>query len=428
MEYTNTSCSGYIKIRGGVPLRGETAAQGSKNGVLPLLSAAVLTAGESTIENCPDLADVRVTADILRGLGCVVTRERDTVAVDSSKADACEVSPEQMRRLRSSIVFLGALLARFGRAYLTTPGGCELGSRPIDIHIRALEQLGARVYEHEGRLDCRVEKAVGREVVLPLPSVGATENIMLFATACSGETVIVNAAREPEIEELASFLRAAGWDVRGDGTAVVTVTGGRKSAKPVVHRVMPDRIAAATYLCAAAATGGDVTVTGCRPEHLAAITDALSSFGCETAIGPDSVRLAAAEPLRALDAMLRTGPYPAFPTDAQALMAPVAALARGTTVIEENVFSDRFRHLPELARLGADVRCGGKYAVFTGVGSLSGATIAASDLRGAAGLLIGGLAAKGETVLKNACYLDRGYESIESGLNALGARCERMTF
>lgn len=418
----------WIETTGGRALNGCVTVQGSKNSVLPILAATVLTGGISVIENCPELSDVAATVAILEEIGCRVTRKNSTLTVDSECINEYNISIEHMSSLRSSIVFLGALLARLGRADLFMPGGCELGARPIDIHLWALMRMGARISNHDGRLNGTASRPTGCELVLPIPSVGATENIMLFATACEGTTTIVNAAREPEIVELQTYLTAAGFDVSGAGTPVIRVTGCRHARLNgcVRYRVQPDRIAAATWMCAAAAAGGEILVDGVELEPLARLAAVLNAMGCTVYQQQNAVTVRRTGALTAPAEPIRTGPYPGFPTDMQPLLTVPASLADGCTTFEENMFDDRYRHIPELNRMGARIAVSGKYALCTGVPALHGATVRACDLRGGAALVLAGLCAEGKTVIANPAYIDRGYEHIEETLAALGADIRRI--
>ena len=419
---------GYIEAVGGKTLNGRVQVQGAKNSVLPILAATILTNGISVIENCPRLKDVDSTIAILEEIGCRVTRKNSTLTVDSEGALEYNISPEHMSSLRSSIVFLGALLARAGRAEMCMPGGCELGARPIDIHLWALMRMGAKIANRDGHLSATAVQGTGCELVLPIPSVGATENIMLFATACGGTTTIVNAAREPEIVDLQAYLNRVGFDVSGAGTPVVRVSG-RRSANLnayVTHRIVPDRIAAATWMCAAAAAGGEVTVAGIEQAPMALLADLLREMGCTVYANADEVTVRRVHALTAVPQLIRTGPYPSFPTDVQPLLMVPSALARGRTMFEENMFDERYRHVSELCKMGANITVSGKYALCNGVDRLHGATVSACDLRGGAALILAGISAEGTTVVKNIGYIDRGYEQIEETLTALGAEIRRI--
>ena len=412
-------------MHGGIPLRGSVAVQGAKNSALPILAATVLTGGVTVLENCPHLRDVEATKAILEEIGCRVCDRSDGLTVDSSSLFRYHISAEHMCALRASIVFLGALLARCGRAELSLPGGCALGSRPVDIHLWALQKLGAHIDCSGGRLTACAPRGVGCELVLPVPSVGATENILLFATSCAGVTTIVNAAREPEIVDLQTYLCRAGFSVTGAGTPVIRVRGGRCAARMIRHPILPDRIAAATWLCGAAATGGDVTVTHVIPSHLEPLTALLKDMQCDVRVSGDTVRVSRDTALEAPPGPVRTMPYPGFPTDMQPLAAIPAVLARGRTLFEETIFPDRFRHAAELVRMGAKISVSGRFAEITGVEALHGADIRASDLRCGAALVLAAAAAEGTTRIACPEYIDRGYESIEGTLSSLGAQLRR---
>ena len=409
------------RIEGGRPLDGCLKVQGAKNSVLPILAATLLAPGQSVIHNCPDLSDVSATLDILALLGCRVDREGDTVTVDASVLTRADIPDRLMREMRSSVIFLGALLARLGTAELSYPGGCELGPRPIDLHLSALRTLGAEIREEQGCLRCRGNGNMrGRELCLSMPSVGATENAMLAACGCPGVTTIVGAAREPEIVDLQNFLRAMGAEVTGAGGSVICVRGGR-SLHPAEYRVVGDRIAAATYLCAAGAAGGRVELTGVEPSHLTAVLTCLEQAGCAVHTGPEALSLECRAPLKGI-APVRTAPYPGFPTDAQALLMAALAGGEGTTMFVENIFDSRYRHVDELCRMGADIRVAGRVAVVTGAGKLHGAAVRSTDLRGGAALVVAGLGAEGVTTVSGLRHIRRGYDGLDRGLRALGAR------
>lgn len=408
-------------IAGGNRLSGSVTVQGAKNAVLPIMAASVLAPGETELLNVPTLRDVNTTIRILRGLGCSVEREGDAVYIDSRPMSRSEIPHSLMRELRSSVIFLGALLARCGHARLSMPGGCELGPRPIDLHLMALRALGAEIDERGGDLICSAPSGLhGAGIALPMPSVGATENAMLAACAAEGETVIMNAAREPEITELQTFLQTLGADVTGAGSATVRVR--RKKLEPfrVGHRIMPDRIVSSTLLCACAAAGGDVELRAVEPRHFSTVLHSLSECGCDIMSNSSSVRLRSGGNLKAPMPVI-TGSYPGFPTDAQPLMLAACLKARGTSVFVENVFQNRFRFTEELQRLGARIHTEGRVAVVTGVEALHGAPTVATDLRGGAALMIAALSAEGETDILDSGHVERGYESFDERLAALGA-------
>ena len=408
-------------IAGGNRLSGSVTVQGAKNAVLPIMAASVLAPGETELLNVPTLRDVNTTIRILRGLGCSVEREGDAVYIDSRPMSRSEIPHSLMRELRSSVIFLGALLARCGHARLSMPGGRELGPRPIDLHLMALRALGAEIDERGGDLICSAPSGLrGAGIALPMPSVGATENAMLAACAAEGETVIMNAAREPEITELQTFLQTLGADVTGAGSATVRVRGKKLEPFRVGHRIMPDRIVSSTLLCACAAAGGDVELRAVEPRHFSTVLHSLSECGCDIMSNSSSVRLRSGGNLKAPMPVI-TGPYPGFPTDAQPLMLAACLKARGTSVFVENVFQNRFRFTEELQRLGARIHTEGRVAVVTGVEALHGAPTVATDLRGGAALMIAALSAEGETDILDSGHVERGYESFDERLAALGA-------
>ncbi len=412
-----------LRIAGGKKLSGEVYIHGAKNSVLPVLAACVLVPGTCVIHNCPRLSDVAASLAILEHLGCRTRREGDTVTVDALTVDRCDVPDALMREMRSSVIFLGAVLARTGCVQLNFPGGCELGPRPIDLHLAAMRTLGAEIGEGSGGLSCRGAHLEGREITLSLPSVGATENIMLAACGARGTTTILNAAREPEIVDLQNFLNAVGAKVHGAGSCTVVIEG-RQTLHGGEHRVIGDRIVAATYLAAAAAAGGDVAVRGVDYSHLSTVSAILREAGCQVTSRQETVRLTADCLLRGVRPV-RTNPYPGFPTDAQAPLMAALARGEGTTVFVENMFENRYRHVDELLRMGADIRVEGKVAVVSAVPCLHGNRVRATDLRGGAALAVAALGAEGETLLSGLHHMDRGYESLERDLAALGAEIHR---
>ena len=413
-----------LRITGGKPLSGEMYIHGAKNSVLPILAATVLVPGTCVIHNCPRLSDVAASLAILEYLGCRTKWEGDTVTVDAADLKRCDVPDGLMREMRSSVIFLGAILARTGCAQMNLPGGCELGPRPIDLHLAAMRALGAEIREGSGGLRCQAASLTGKEINLSLPSVGATENIMLAACGAQGMTTILNAAREPEIVDLQNFLNAVGAKVRGAGSSTVVIEGGG-ILHGGEHRVIGDRIAAATYLTAAAAAGGDVTVRGVDYRHLSTVSAILREAGCEVSSDRDTVRLIADCPLRSVRPV-RTNPYPGFPTDAQPPVMAALTRGEGTTVFVENMFENRYRHVDELVRMGADIRVEGRVAVVSAVSRLHGSTVRAADLRGGAALVVAALGAEGETVLSGLHHIDRGYAQLEENLSALGAEIKRL--
>ena len=442
--------SAYI-IEGGHPLDGSVRIHGAKNSVLPILAACLLAPGECVIHNCPELSDVAASLDILRHLGVHhhgvplplrpaaqvpedvqggrhvgqlrAERQGDAVVVDASAPTGWDVPDALMREMRSSVIFLGAILGRMGRAELCAPGGCELGPRPIDLHLGAIRGLGGRITEDGGGL--RAEGALrGADLVLSLPSVGATENAMLAAVCAAGTTTITNAAREPEIVDLQGFLRAIGAKVHGAGSSVITVEGG-VPLHGGSYAVMGDRIVAATYLAAAASAGGTVEVTGVDYRHLSTVSAVLREAGCDVQSGAESIRLRRDGPLQGVRPV-RTAPYPGFPTDAQAPLMAALTRGKGCTVFVENIFESRYRHVDELSRMGADIRVEGRVAVVYGVPRLHGTQVRATDLRGGAALAVAALGAEGRSELTGVHHIDRGYQSLEGDLRRLGAEIRRI--
>lgn len=415
-----------IVIRGGKRLEGEIAVQGAKNSALPLLSAAVLCDGETVLHNCPRLTDCDAACRILECLGCKCRREQGTLCVSAAQMNSTDVPASLMREMRSSIIFLGAILSRCHHCRLSFPGGCELGPRPIDFHLAALREMGAEITEEHGYLDCRAKNGLhGARITFSFPSVGATENIMLAAALAKGVTEIHNAAREPEIADLAAFINKCGGKVEGAGSGFIRVKGVEK-LHGCEYRVMSDRIAAATYLCCAAITGSELVLTKVNQMDLTPVIHVLKEMGASVyAYGEDSVYINARKPLSS-PSTIRTGVHPGFPTDAQPPLMALCCAVKGTTVFVENIFENRFKHASELTRLGARISVEGKVAVVTGVKSLSGAELEAPDLRGGAALITAGLFADGVTKIGKLRHIDRGYEEIEKKLRSVGADIKRI--
>ena len=386
-----------LLIKGGKKLDGELSIQGAKNSVLPILAATLLVREPVILQGCPRLRDVDASVRILRSLGCDVHWERDDLVVDAAGLNSCCISDSLMREMRSSAIFLGAILARCAQAELSYPGGCELGPRPIDLHLAGLRELGAEILDTGGQLHCTAPRLVGKTLVLGFPSVGATENLM---------------------------LAACGARVSGAGSSTVLVEGGR-TLHGCTYRIMPDRIVAATYLCAAASAGGSLFLRKAKEEHLSTVTAVLREAGCEIATNETGIYCAAAERLKAVRP-IRTAPYPGFPTDAQAILMAALLRSRGVTVFEENLFTSRYRHVDELVRMGADIRVFGRTAVVTGMKTLHGASVRCTDLRGGAALCVAALAAEGESRISEISHIDRGYEDIARDLRALGADIVRI--
>ncbi len=408
-------------ITGGKTISGEIACQGAKNSVLPIIAAATMCDSPCTLKNCPEIRDVAATLAILRHLGCEAEFEGGTLKIGCELSSA-EIPDALMREMRSSIILLGALLSKHRRANISFPGGCELGPRPIDLHIASFRKMGVKIEERHGSLICDAEKLHGAYVHLDFPSVGATENIMLLAARAKGRTVVENAAKEPEIEDLQGFLNACGARVSGAGTSVIVIDGVAE-LHGAEYAIMPDRIVAATYLAAAAITGGTLTVTGVEPSHLGSIVSIFERSGCELVIGEDRIALSREGAIRPVGTV-RTMPYPGFPTDALAPVMAYLSLAKGSSVFFETIFQNRYKHAAELMRMGAAIKVQGSVAVVEGVRRLSGAKVMATDLRGGAALVIAALAAEGESEVTGIELIKRGYEKFDSNLRALGAQIE----
>ena len=410
-----------IIVRGKNVLKGSVDIHGSKNSALPILAACVAARGRTVIHNCPYLTDVRAALNILEYLGCEVeTDGKGTVTVDSGKMSGQEIPENLMHEMRSSVIFMGALVSRFGSAVLSSPGGCEIGLRPIDLHILSLKSLGVSIREEHGRIYCKVKKRLkGTRIALSFPSVGATENIILTAISAVGVTTIINAAREPEITDLANFLNSCGAKISGAGEGTITVVGtGELSSTE--YTVMPDRIEATTFMAAAAVTGGEITVNKVNPVHVSSVIPVFEEMGCKIVSDYNSIKISAPQRLKSFSTV-RTMPYPGFPTDSQANIMAMAAYAEGTGVIIENIFESRFKHVSELNRMGAKINTEGRVAVIHGVKTLYGANVSSTDLRGGATLIVAALGAEGETHIDNVYHIDRGYFNIEERFRNLGA-------
>ena len=413
-----------IVIAGGNRLEGSVKIDGAKNAVLPILAATVLNGSKNIIHDCPELKDVYATLKILKFLGCKVEKQVNTIIVDSSNVKEHHIPDQLMREMRSSVIFLGSIIARCGEALISYPGGCEIGPRPIDLHLKSLRQLGISINDTHGYINCKADKIIGEEIQLNFPSVGATENIMLAAVTAEGETIIRNAAKEPEIWNLQNYLNAMGGKVWGAGTSVIGIQGVKK-LHDVEHTIIPDRIVASTYLAAAAITGGKVEITNVIPEHLQAVLAVLKETGCQVNVKEQTIYIVGIPHIQPVD-LIRTHPYPGFPTDAQAPIMSLLTLAKGTSIISETIFENRFKHAEELVRMGANIKTDGRVAVIKGVQKINGTTVNATDLRGGAALIIAGLAAEGVTMIDNIYHIDRGYDRIEEKLIKLGADIKRV--
>lgn len=412
-------------IEGRRRLSGRIEVQGAKNSALPILAATLLTQDSSVINNCPKLSDVEITLNILRYMGCNVQQDGNTIIVDSKCADRFDIPDELMRAMRSSIIFLGPLIARFGKAKLTFPGGCELGPRPIDLHLMALRMLGVEISEQHGVLECSAPSGIhGAKISLSFPSVGATENIMLAACTADGTTIITNAAREPEICDLADCLNEFGARISGAGEGTVIIDG-VDALKGAMHTIIPDRIAAVSYMAASAATGGRVLIDRIVPSHLSSIIPIFEESGCTIKQRGNSILVDAPHRLKSVN-FIRTMPFPGFPTDAQPPIMAMLTAAKGTGIFVENIFENRYKHVCGLERMGAKIHLEGKVAVVEGVPELYGAKVSSPDLRGGAALVVAGLCANGITEVSGVNYIERGYEDIELVLSGVGASIKKL--
>lgn len=414
-----------LVIEGGRPLAGTVRIHGAKNAALPILAASLMAEGTHRIGNVPDLLDIQTMLDILRVLGCRAEHQGEVVTVDTSAMHSTHIPEQLMRQMRSSIFLMGPLLARFGEVVVYQPGGCAIGERKINLHLMGLEALGAAIEEADGVIRCRAKKLIGTDIVLEYPSVGATENIMMAAAMAEGKTMLHNAAREPEIQDLQNFLNAMGANIYGAGTGTITITGVPRLT-PCSYSVIPDRIVTGTLLIAAAATRGSITLENTCPPHLTSAIHVLKRAGVQIAIDGDIMNVSSHSRPKAVERIV-TSPHPAFPTDLQSQIMVLLALADGLSIIKETVFEGRFKHVEELSRMGADIRVDMGSAFVRGVPRLYGATVEATDLRAGAALVIAGLAARGATVVEQVHHIDRGYDRIENMLARLGANIIRTS-
>jgi len=416
-------------IRGGRRLQGEVTISGAKNAALPELCAALLSAEPISLANVPGLQDVRTTFKLLRNLGVAIAADADRVTLNAADVTVLEAPYDLVKTMRASILVLGPLLARFGEARVSLPGGCGIGSRPVDQHIKGLQAMGAQIVVEHGYIVAKASRLKGASITTDMVTVTGTENLLMAATLAEGETILENAAQEPEVSDLAELLIKMGAKIEGHGTSCIRIQGIDRLhglAEAQAHRVVPDRIESGTFLCAAAATGGDVTLRDARAEHLGAVLDKLREAGVAIETGADWIRVRGRDSGKRLRAVsFRTSEYPAFPTDMQAQFMALDCIADGTAEITETIFENRLMHVNELMRLGAKVEVIGHTAVVHGVEKLSGAAVMATDLRASASLVIAGLVADGETVVDRIYHLDRGYDQMEKKLRGLGADIER---
>lgn len=415
-----------ISVKGGKILKGEVSISGSKNATLPVMTAALLAESPSIIKNVPYLNDIKTMAEVLHNLGAKAQLEDHRLHIDPKGFNKLEAPYELVKTMRASIYSLGACLARMGEAKVSLPGGCAIGARPIDLHLKGIEQLGAKVTIEHGYVHAKAENLVGTTIYLAGPhgpSLGATINVLLASTAAKGTTVIESASTEPEVEDTVNFLKAMGAQIEGGGTSRLVIEG-RKKLKGVEYSVIPDRVEAGTFMVAAAITKGDVTLKGVNANHLSAVTDKLRQIGVTVDVSPEGFRVRGEGTYKPADVWIL--PYPGFPTDMQAQIMALLAIVPGISVITETIWENRFMHVFEMNRMGADINIDRSHAVVKGVAKLSGAPVMASDLRASAALILAGLVAKGETLVQRIYHLDRGYEKIERKLSALGADIKRV--
>lgn len=415
-----------LVIVGGNPLSGSVEINGAKNAVLPILSAAILSTDVSVIKNVPRLKDVAVMKELLELLGCTVEWSGSTMKVDSSKMKYVEVPDNLIRKMRASSLVMGPLLARFGKAKISYPGGCAIGCRPIDLHLKGFKKMGVDINERFGFVEAKVNNGSlkGGDICLDFPSVGATENIMMAASLAKGETIISNAAKEPEIIDLQDFLNSMGANIQGAGTDIIKIQG-VTSLNPVEHTIIADRIEAGTFMIAAAITKGNVKLENVQIEYCEAVVAKLREIGVSIIEEDNGVRVIGTNNMKSVD--IKTIPYPGFPTDMQPQMMPLLSIAQGTSIISESIFENRFMHVPELIRMGADIQVEGRAAIIKGVSQLNGADVSSTDLRAGAALIIAGLIAENKTVVDSLYHIDRGYENIDLKLKKLGANIQRVS-
>ena len=412
-----------LAILGGTPLRGEVRISGAKNAALPIMCAGLLTSDELRLTNLPELHDVATMRKLLQQMGVMTTAEAGAMVLCGAGVNKLEAPYDMVKTMRASVLVLGPLVARFGEARVSLPGGCAIGSRPVDLHIKGLQAMGAEIHIEHGYIHAQAKRLKGARIFFDIVSVTGTENLMMAATLADGVTVLENAAHEPEVVDLANCLRAMGARISGDGTDTVTVTGVEK-LHGASHRIMPDRIESGTFLVAAAATGGSITLTDTRADILETVLEKLTEAGARIHAEGDRIHLEMSGRPKSVN--VRTAPYPAFPTDMQAQFMALNAVAQGSAMVVETIFENRFMHVQELRRLGAQIDVEGNTCMVRGVEHLEGATVMATDLRASACLVISGLVAQGETVIDRIYHLDRGYEHIESKLSQLGANIRRL--
>ncbi len=406
-------------IQGGKKLEGEINISGSKNAALPIIAATVLNSGTTTLYNVPDIQDVNTMFEILKKIGAIIKRKNNKIIINTNKIHIYEIPDDLMRQMRSSVILAGALLGKYHKARFSCPGGCDIGSRPIDLHLKGFEKLGVNIKEEYGEIYCDAEKIIGTQIHLDFPSVGATENIILAACLGEGSTVITNAAREPEIEDMIKYLNKMGAKINGSGTDKIEIIGVKKLSE-VSYNIMPDRIEAGTYLVAGAITSGNIKLLNVDSQHIEPILNKLDGANCRLNINKNEIEIIAPKRVKSVD--IKTMPYPGFPTDMQSIFGALLITAKGTSVITENIFESRYKYAQELIRMGAKINVEGRTAIIKGTKKIQGANVIATDLRGGASLVIAGLYAKGVTQVDNIHYILRGYEKMDEKLKKLGAK------
>ena len=406
-------------IQGGKKLEGEIEISGSKNAALPIIAATVLNAGTTTLYNVPDIQDVNTMFEILKKIGATIKRKNNKIIINTSKIHTYEIPDDLMRQMRSSVILAGALLGKYHKARFSCPGGCDIGSRPIDLHLKGFEKLGVNIKEEYGEIYCDAEKIIGTQIHLDFPSVGATENIILTSCLGEGTTVITNAAREPEIEDMIKYLNKMGAKINGAGTDKVEIVGVKKLSE-ISYNIMPDRIEAGTYLVAGAITNGNIKLLNVNSKHIEPILNKLDEVNCKLNISNNEIEIIAPKRVKAVD--IKTMPYPGFPTDMQSIFGALLITAKGTSVITENIFESRYKYTQELIRMGAKINVEGRIAIIKGTKKIQGTNGVATDLRGGASLVIAGLYANGVTQIDNIHYILRGYEKMDEKLKKVGAK------
>ena len=409
--------SSYI-IEGGHKLEGTVKISGSKNSALPIIAATILNAGKTTLYNVPNIQDTQMMYKILETLGAKIEKKNGKIKIDTSKIEKFEIPPELMHKMRSSVILAGALIGRYKKATFSYPGGCDIGSRPIDLHLKSFEKLGIQVNQNHGNIECNAEKIKGEKIDLDFPSVGATENAILASILAEGTTIITNAAREPEIIDLQNFLNKMGAKIVGAGTDEIQIEGVKK-LKDISYNIMPDRIETGSFLCFAAATKGNIILENANATHITPIISKLEEAECKIETSKNKIKIIAPKKLKAID--IKTMPYPGFPTDMQSVFASMLTIAKGTSIIVENIFENRYKYTQELNKMGAKITVEGKSAIIRGTRKLYGADVKATDLRGGAALVLAGLIAKGKTQVDDIEYILRGYEKLDYKLQNLGA-------